>query len=288
MTVRVMLIIAVFAAVVATAAWADVVHLKSGGRLEGVVKVEGDTLTITNRFGSTSVPVSAVELVEKAPTILEKYEKLASKADANNVAAQRRLAEFCRENHLRARERYHLLLILRLRPDNIEARSRLGFVMHKGKWHTKADEMFDRGLTRFRGQWVTPEAKQATLAAERERRRELAAKRRREREERLAMLRAKKLARARKARQYEPGRTPVGVMGIQYRDQYRDPYDPYGYYGYGGRYSLTSPYYGGYCPNPYWNSNWGWYRRWTGVGLSGEYRSRDWRIRWGGYRRERR
>lgn len=286
MFVRVMLILGVFAVVVATAAWADVVHLKSGGRLEGVVKVEGDTLTVTNRFGSTSVPVSAVELVEKAPTVLDKYAKLAAKAGANDLASQRLLAKFCGENHLRKKERYHLLLVLRLRPDDIEARSRLGFVMHKGKWQTKADEMFDRGMTRFRGEWVTPEARQATLAAERERRRELTAKRRKEREERLAMLRAKKLARARKARAYEPGRAPTGVMGIQYRDQYRNPYDPYGYYGYGG--SITAPYYGGYYPNPYWNSNWGWYRRWTGVGLSGEYRSRNWRISWGGCRRERR
>jgi hypothetical protein len=154
---------AVFAAALMTAAWADIVHLRGGGRLEGEVEVQGDTVTVTSRYGSTSVPLSAVDFVEKTATVLEEYKSLTSKAAQHDLQAQRNLANFCRKNSLAAKERYHLLLILRLRPGDIEARSRLGYVRHRGRWVTRADEMYDRGLTRFRGEWVTPVAKEAVL-----------------------------------------------------------------------------------------------------------------------------
>jgi hypothetical protein len=278
MLFRVFVTGAILTAVLAAAAWADIVHLRSGGRLEGVVSVEGDAITVTNKYGSTSVPLSAVDFVEKTPNLLEKYVALAALAPAGDLESQRKLTEFCRKNHLASAERYHLLLILRLRPGDIKARSRLGYVKHRGRWVTKSDEMYDRGLTRFRGGWVTPDAKQAVLAEERERRRELAAKRRKERQERLAMLRAKRLFEAQKER--EKKRQSAGYLGIGYVDQ-KYQYPPSYYPRYGGC-SITSPYYGGcYSPYPYGSTGWTWYRRWTGVGLSGDYRSGSWRVTWG-------
>ena len=279
MLLRTVLTGAVLSAALMTAAWADIVHLRGGGRLEGVVEAQGDALVVTNRYGSTSVALSAVRFVEKTASVLDEYRKLASKAAPENLQAQRRMAKFCRDNHLTARERRHLLLVLRLRPDDIQARSRLGFVMHRGQWLTKSEEMYDRGLTRFRGEWMTHGAKEAALDNERERRRELAAKRRSERDERLARLKAKRLAEAQKARERE--RASAGVLGIGYVDDsyYRGPaYRPY-YRGY----SVTAPRYGGgyYYPYSHWGSGWTWYRRWTGAGLSVEYKSRDWRVKWG-------
>jgi hypothetical protein len=279
MKFRVVLCSVILAGLLAGGARADIVHLRSGGRIEGVVEVRGDSVTVTNRFGSTTVPLSSVDFVEKTETALDKYEALNQRAATDDLNAQRELARFCRENFLTSRERYHLLLILRLRPDDTEARSRLGFVQYRGEWVTKSEEMYDRGLIRFRGDWVTHEAKQDVLAQEREHRRELAAKRREEREQRMAELRAKRLAEER--RNEEKERRSGEVLGIGYVDDYN--YRSRAYYPYPPRYSLTAPCYGGWYYHPYseWQNSWGWYRRWTGVGLSGEYRSRDWRVRWG-------
>lgn len=259
-----------------TAAWADIVHLRGGGRIEGVVRVEGDIVTVANRYGSTSVPVASVERVEKSETALSRYNRLASGAAAGDLKAQRELVKFCREHGLTSRERYHLLLVLRLRPGDIEARSALGYVQRGGAWLTKSEEMHGRGLIQFRGKWMSPGAKEAVRSRERERKRELAAKRREEREERAASVRARRLAQRRERR-----REGQGYLGITYVDEryYNRRY--YRHWHHPGRYSITSPYYGGYYyPYERYTGGWSWYRRWTGAGLSVNYRSRNWRVRW--------
>jgi len=274
MVVRDFFISAVILAVAATFAWADIVHLNNGGRLEGVVDTSGDNVTVTNKYGSTTVHVSAVKSVEKTATVLDEYDKKAAIAASTDLRAQRIIADFCRENGLTSKERYHLLLILRLRPDDIEARSRLGYVKKRREWITKAEEMYDRGLTRFRGKWVSPAAKKAIMEEESRRKVELAAKRREEREKKAAALREKRLAQARREKRQRESTSYLGLTNVS--DRYYYPRD---YYGYG--YSITSPY-GRYYRFPRrLPENWVWYRRWTGVGLSVDYRSGDWRIRWG-------
>lgn len=275
---RVVLAGMIIAALLGTAAWADIVHLKGGGRLEGLAEVQGDVVKITGSYGTTSVPLSSIDFIEKNGTALEEYNSLASAAGPRDLQKHRKLAEFCRRNRLSAQERYHLLLVLRFRPDDLDARSRLGFVRHRGQWLAKSEEMYDRGMTRFRGEWTTPADKEATLKQEQERRRELAEKRRREREEKLARLRAERLAQARRERERE--RAHADVLGINYVD--RDNYYRQRYYSpYHGGYSITSPYSWGNHYSPYYNTGWVWYRRWTGSGLSAEYKSRSWRVSWG-------
>lgn len=276
------------AVVAVSAAWADIVHLRGGGRIEGAVKVEGDKIIVASRYGHTTLASSDVEHIEKSDTALDKYNKLAANAAAGDLKAQRELANFCREHKLASRQRYHLLLILRLRPDDIEARSALGYVRRGKGWLTRSREMYERGLVRFRGKWVTPGAKEAVRSREREKKLELAAKRRREREERAAKVRANRLAR--RQREQQP-RESQGYLGISYVDDSssRPNYSNYyrSRYNYGrGRHSITSPYYGRhhggyYYPYDRYTGGWTWYRRWTGAGLPVNYRSRNWRVRWG-------
>ncbi len=273
-------LVSIIAALLAGSALADVVHLKTGERLHGMVERKGNALVVTNRYGSTTVSASNVKLIEETPGILAGYEKAASEASAFDIESQRRLANLCREKGLTSRERYHLLLVLRLRPDDVEARSRLGYVRHGEQWVTKSEEMYDRGLVKFRGDWVKPAEKEAILQEEEKRKQEELAEKRRKREERLAALREKRLAQRRQAQRE---RESAGYLGLTYAS---DPYyrrsDYYGYpYGYGYGYSVTSPYYGGY---PYYGRlprEWVWYRRWTGHGLSGSYKSGGWRVTWG-------
>lgn len=261
-------------------AQADVVHLRSGERLHGTVEAKGNVLVVTNRYGSTTVSVSNVKLIEKTPSTLDDYEKAASGASASDIDAQRKMADFCREKGLTAQERYHLLLVLRLRPGDMDARSRLGYVRHRSQWVTKSEEMYDRGLVKFRGDWVTPADREAVLQEEQKRKEEQLAQKRKEREERLAALREKRLAQQRQARRERESGDYLGLTYVS---------DPYyrrsDYYGYG--YSVTSPYYGGYRyygGYPYYRSlplEHVWYRRWTGHGISGSYKSGGWRITWG-------
>jgi hypothetical protein len=258
------------------------VHLHSGERLHGTVETKGDVLVVTNKYGSTTVPVSNVKLIEETPSVMAGYEKAASEASTSDIETQRRLAGFCRDKGMISEERYHLLLVLRLRPGDLEARSRLGYVQHRGEWVTKSEEMYDRGLVRFRGDWVRPAEKETILQEEEKRRQEELAEKRRKREERLAALREKRLAQRKQAQRE---RESTGYLGLTYVSEpyYRRSDYYYGYpYGYRYGYSVTSPYYGGY---PYYYRRlpreWVWYRRWTGHGLSGSYKSGSWRVTWG-------
>jgi len=253
----------------------DIVHLKNGDRLEGDVEIKGETAVVTNKYGSTSVSLDAIKMIEDSTTVVEKYNKLNSKAQPDSLDEQRALANYCRENYLPIKEKFHLLLILRLRPGDIQARSRLGYVMLNGRWFTKQDEMYSRGLTHFRGGWVTPEDKQKMLSEERELRLQLAAKRKEKREKRLAELKARRLAQARKERSSQ--RSSADILRLSYVDS--SYYNPQRYMQPYGRYSVFDPYYGG-AIYPYAGQSWYWYRRWTGAGLSRDYRARSWRVRW--------
>jgi hypothetical protein len=249
-----------------TVARGDIVHLKSGGRLEGEVEIRGDTLIVRNKYGSTEVPVNTVRMVEESTTVLEKYRELSAEVGDENIDGQRRLADFCRENSMPEKEKYHLLQVLRLRPDDVPARSRLGQVQIGGRWMTKSDEMYARGLTRFRGEWVSPQDKQEMLSEERKRRRELAAARKAQRDRRLAEIRARSLAQARRERAQR--RASEGALGISYVDpSFYNPYDRSNYYDYYRVYypSYRRVYY------PYNETYWEWYKSLPGRRVIIEY-----------------
>lgn len=162
---------------------ADVLHLRTGGRLEGVLVQEtAESLTIEVGQGQLSVPRGSVLRIERSESALSEYRtRLAAMVQAD-LGALMELARFASERGLRRESRATWVRVLALDPRSVEAHLALGHVL-VGDTYVDQDEAYRaRGYVYFEGRWMTP-AEQAYLLREREQRAE---DDRREREARRA------------------------------------------------------------------------------------------------------
>ncbi len=148
---------------------ADEIHLRGGAVIEGKATAQGDKLLIELDAGRISVPLADVVRVDSKATPLERFDTQFAALDPNDVRGHMKLAAFCREHGLVARERELLTRVIELEPDHAEARSRLGYVRTERGWRTEEERMRDAGLVRHGNRWLTPEA----LATEEQRAAEL-------------------------------------------------------------------------------------------------------------------
>jgi hypothetical protein len=112
----------------------DILHLTSGGSVEGtIVEQDGQTYKVRTIVGTVTLPADAVDHIEKKPSILDEYVKLRAAA-ADTPAAQVELAKWCEEQGLKAGWRTHLKRAIELDPDCEPARVALGFVRVAGMW----------------------------------------------------------------------------------------------------------------------------------------------------------
>ena len=112
----------------------DILHLKSGGSVEGqIIADDGRAYKLRTVVGTITVPVAAVERLERKPSILGEYEKRRAAAE-DTAAAQVALARWCEEQDLRGPWRKHLLRAIELDPNCEPARTALGFVRVGGVW----------------------------------------------------------------------------------------------------------------------------------------------------------
>lgn len=153
----------VVSAVVPLAGLADVVKLKSGGEIRGVL-VEDDaeagddqTLTVeTLSGGRLTVLQSDVQFVTRRPRNVEEYE-VKAKTTPDTVDAQWDLAEWCRLNRLEEQRQVHLQRIVEIDYDHADARRALGQRKFEGDWLTREQIMAERGLVEHKGKWLTPQ-----------------------------------------------------------------------------------------------------------------------------------
>lgn len=139
---------------------ADVVRLKNGGEVRGVVdaasrdpnapQVTIDTLT----GGRIVLDRSDVEFVTPRSLEIEEYETRA-RGVADTVEAHLALAEWCRERRLLPQRAEQLEAVLDLEPDHAEVRRILGHVRHNGEWMTRDEMMQARGYVKHKGKYVT-------------------------------------------------------------------------------------------------------------------------------------
>jgi hypothetical protein len=113
---------------------ADILHLKSGGAIEGEVLDRTDQhYRIRTNVGIISIPVDAVQRVEQSDTILAEYQKRVE-ALPGSAEDHFALAEWCEEHGLTAQRTHHLQQAVRIDPDYAPARRALGYVRVGGLW----------------------------------------------------------------------------------------------------------------------------------------------------------
>lgn len=153
-------------AFVAVPAQADVLHLKNGGRIEGVVTERGDEYVVEHRFGTATVKKADVLRVEKKESLQEKYEKRLAGIDREDPDARVALGHWLRENGWEAQAVKEFVAALALDPEHHGAHTALGHVFYEGAWRTEDEVMESKGFVRFRGDWVTPREKERIEAVE--------------------------------------------------------------------------------------------------------------------------
>ena len=151
----------------ASLAAADVVHLNDGRKIEGkVTKATATEVVVQSAFGELTFKRSDVKEIVYEKSKQELYEE---KLEACKTADDfYELGLWCRENKLRSRSKGCFEKAVELETDHAKARAELGHVRYKGEWMTPEErdarqaaefeaEMKARGLVKWKEQWVTPE-----------------------------------------------------------------------------------------------------------------------------------
>lgn len=150
---------------------ADVVHLKSGGRLEGVLISEDKTnVTLDVGMGRVSLPRTSILRLERGASALSEFRTRLSAIRPGDARAYAELARFAAEAGLRNEARIAWARTAVLDPGNVEAHLALGHVLAGGRYVEEDEAYRERGYVRFEGRWMTP-TEQAALLREREDRR---------------------------------------------------------------------------------------------------------------------
>jgi len=145
---------------------ADVVLLKSGGKLEGrIVKqtetsVEGDI-----GAGSLTVRMSSVDRIEKGRCGLDEFDERAAALDPNDRDGWLQLARWASQAGLGTQSQRAYQHVLKIAPNDPEANQAVGRVEVEGRWMTEDEAYRARGYVRFEGRWVTPAEQESILRA---------------------------------------------------------------------------------------------------------------------------
>jgi hypothetical protein len=152
------LLIVVVAVCLAVPALADVVHLKSGGTLEGQVTRTPDGVVVKLPAGEVRISNDAIARIEKKPAVLDEFQKRAAALKRGDVAAHFALAQWAQNKRLKTQARDLFQRVIALDPNHAQARHALGYRLVGGQWLTEEQQMKARGLVKHDGQWMTPEA----------------------------------------------------------------------------------------------------------------------------------
>jgi hypothetical protein len=139
-------------------AWADVVVLKGGERIEGVVREDGDEVSVRLDFGTLTLDRAEVASIERAASPLSRIEEKRAALAPGDAEGLYRLGLEAERAGLSSQARGLFREVLRLAPDHRGARAALGYRQHEGKWLSEEEFMISRGYVFHRGQWITREA----------------------------------------------------------------------------------------------------------------------------------
>jgi hypothetical protein len=158
----------------AAPALADEILLANGRKLEGKAEKVGDEVVVRAAGGEIRLPAKEVAKITPGPTRDDLYRERLAKTDAKDPAALVALADWCRDQGLRDRERQHLRAVLELDPDHAAVRARLGYLRDGDRWVTDDEYHAARGFVKVGREWVSRDeiarrdaAKQAKAAMER-------------------------------------------------------------------------------------------------------------------------
>jgi len=131
---RLLIVLAVVQCLLTAGARADVVHLRSGGSLEGRIEAEDEQrITLRTRVGIVTIARPDIARIERRPSVFDEYEKRAA-AVGDEPRSLYELALWCKAHGLKGEARQHLRRAIALDPDFEPARTALGYVRVGRYW----------------------------------------------------------------------------------------------------------------------------------------------------------
>ena len=143
---------------------ADVVHLKSGGSVEGrVIERTASSVEIDIGAGSITLSMESVDRIEEGRSPLDDYDDRAARLDENDRDGWLELARWASSEGLGTQSRRAYEKVLSISPDHPEANAGLGRVEHDGRWMSEEEAYRARGYVKYGGVWMTPAEQEAIL-----------------------------------------------------------------------------------------------------------------------------
>ncbi|MDO4627696.1 MAG: HEAT repeat domain-containing protein [Planctomycetia bacterium] len=146
---------------------ADILVLKSGGRVQGQFVTPPTAEDVTYRFRTSDGIVIEIRSEEVAEiekkgvqSGLEEYEQ--KKAEMKDtVEGNLEMARWCAENQFLSQRKAHYERVLELDSENLDARRALGYKkMLDGEWRTSDAEMEEQGKVKYKGRWISTQEKE--------------------------------------------------------------------------------------------------------------------------------
>ena len=144
----------------ACSASADIVYLKTGGVMRGVIESSDgveDAVTMKLLSGAEiELPVEHISSRELRPLKVEEYEVRAESLP-DTLAAHWELAEWCREQKLDEQREIHLEIVLAIDPTHRQAHYGLRHTFYRDQWMTRDEyeqTRIDDGFVQYNGKWV--------------------------------------------------------------------------------------------------------------------------------------
>jgi hypothetical protein len=143
---------------------ADVVFLKSGGKLEGrIVERSEDSVEINIGAGSITLSMKSVDRIEEGRSPLDDYDERVAALSPDDREGWLGLARWASRAGLGTQSRWAYERVLKMAPEDPEANRAVGRVEVDGRWMTEEEGYRARGYVNFEGQWVTPAQQDAIL-----------------------------------------------------------------------------------------------------------------------------
>ncbi|MHC4661459.1 MAG: HEAT repeat domain-containing protein [Planctomycetota bacterium] len=155
------LAVAITFLLVSTAA-ADIVILKNGGRIEGEVIDQGDSVLVRIKDGmTTTIQRKDIKeiIIKKSP--LQIYEEKSFALADDDLLGHYALGLWCLDQGLNKEAEIELEKVIALDPEHEGARKQLGHEKADGKWLTKEEVMTQKGFVKYRGKWMKKEEAEA-------------------------------------------------------------------------------------------------------------------------------
>ena len=167
LTVVIALVVAVL--VFAGPALADVLIMKDGRRIEGIVLEETQAkVKIKTGLGVLEFERSKIESIERKQTKSQQFDE---RFEAAKTADEfHELGLWAEGKRMRRQAKKAMRRAIEVDPDHIKARTWLGYVLYRDEWMTPEErevrmaaneeaDMLARGFVKYEERWVTPEEK---------------------------------------------------------------------------------------------------------------------------------